>query len=303
MGANPVLTPPDGETYELDHRKAGTEEDRSNMHRMGKTQELRRNFSFIPTFGFSAVLMISWEAMLNATSYSIPNGGLPAMIWMYVVSLFGMGAAIVSMAEMASMAPTSGGQYHWVSEFAPKKLQKALSYIIGMFVSTSEFLESELITVFHSGLTSTRPDSPQQERLHPSAMACSTAHDRDSLDSGRLQHLAREEATTCRGSCAYSPRWRLFCNPDTALVCRASNDRWKVPELTVHLRVFAPRTPSADVWVNFSVASGWPSVGLSCLVGLTGPVYALIGSDSAVHMCKLQSHSTSASVMLTTNQS
>lgn len=59
--------------------------------------------------------------------------------------------------------------------------------------------------------------------------------------------------------------------------------------LTAILRVFAPRTPSADVWVNFSVASGWPSVGLSCLVGLTGPVYALIGSDSAVHMCKLHS--------------
>jgi choline transport protein len=111
MNHHSVAGAPEDETYELDHRKAGTEEDRSNMHRMGKTQELRRNFSFIPTFGFSAVLMISWEAMLNSTSYSIPNGGLPAMIWMYVVSLFGMGAAVVSMAEMASMAPTSGGQY------------------------------------------------------------------------------------------------------------------------------------------------------------------------------------------------
>ena len=29
------------------------------------------------------------------------------------------------------MAPTSGGQYHWVSEFAPKKHQKFLSYIVG----------------------------------------------------------------------------------------------------------------------------------------------------------------------------
>lgn len=111
MSDNSIARAPNGETYELDHRKAGTEKDRSDMHRMGKTQELRRNFSFVPTFGFSAVLMISWEAMLNATSYSIPNGGLPAMIWMYVVSLVGMGAAVVSMAEMASMAPTSGGQY------------------------------------------------------------------------------------------------------------------------------------------------------------------------------------------------
>lgn len=28
-------------------------------------------------------------------------------------------------------APTSGGQYHWVSEFAPREYQKFLSYITG----------------------------------------------------------------------------------------------------------------------------------------------------------------------------
>src|SRR5262245_23774346 len=38
---------------------------------------------------------------------------------------------IASMADMASMAPTSGGQYHWVSEFAPKSCQRFLSYIVG----------------------------------------------------------------------------------------------------------------------------------------------------------------------------
>lgn len=37
------------------------------------------------------------------------------MVWMYVVTLTGFALAILSMAEMASMAPTSGGQYHWVS--------------------------------------------------------------------------------------------------------------------------------------------------------------------------------------------
>ena len=28
-------------------------------------------------------------------------------------------------------APTAGGQYHWVSEFAPKSLQEGLSYLVG----------------------------------------------------------------------------------------------------------------------------------------------------------------------------
>lgn len=77
-----------------------------------------------------------------------------------------------------------------------------------------------------------------------------------------------------------------------------------ISKLTTAFRVFAPRTPSADVWLNFSVASGWPSVGLSCLVGLTGPVYALIGSDSAVHMCKHPSKCRDCTdMMLTTKQS
>lgn len=40
-------------------------------------------------------------------------------------------AVNISMAEMASMAPTSGGQYHWVSEFSPRRYQKFLSFVTG----------------------------------------------------------------------------------------------------------------------------------------------------------------------------
>lgn len=111
--------------------RAGTSSDRKDMARLGKRQELRRNFQFIPIFGFAACLMITWEAVLAAASYALPNGGRPALIWTYFFSMFGFGAAILSMAEMASMAPTSGGQYHWVSEFAPPRVQKILSYVIG----------------------------------------------------------------------------------------------------------------------------------------------------------------------------
>jgi amino acid transporter len=50
---------------------------------------------------------------------------------MFLATAVGMGFVIVSMAEMASMAPTSGGQYHWVSEFAPREHQQFLSYVVG----------------------------------------------------------------------------------------------------------------------------------------------------------------------------
>lgn len=135
---------------DLPPEKKGTVDDRRDMHRMGKAQvcittpphpkkekkerkrkeresnpttniffpffsssikqEFRRNFSFIPIFGFAATLMMTWASVLSSASYVLPNGGLPAMIWMYLVTLVGFGCAIFCMAEMASMAPTSGGQ-------------------------------------------------------------------------------------------------------------------------------------------------------------------------------------------------
>jgi choline transport protein len=59
------------------------------------------------------------------------NGGLAGLFWGYIWTFLGFFTIVMSLAEMASMAPTSGGQYHWVSEFAPRKYQKFLSYMSG----------------------------------------------------------------------------------------------------------------------------------------------------------------------------
>jgi amino acid transporter len=37
----------------------------------------------------------------------------------------------VVISELASMAPTSGGQYHWCAMLAPPKYMKILSYLTG----------------------------------------------------------------------------------------------------------------------------------------------------------------------------
>ncbi len=104
-------------------------------------------------FGFALIIMGTWEAILATVAFGLGNGGPGGLIWTYVASYIGFGFISFSMAEMASMAPTSGkpslrtcpnrpiltipcepgGQYHWVSEFAPPNLQKVLSYYIGWF--------------------------------------------------------------------------------------------------------------------------------------------------------------------------
>ncbi|KAJ4079006.1 hypothetical protein NW769_015156 [Fusarium oxysporum] len=45
--------------------KKGTAADRADMYRMGKTQETTRNFRFLSIFGFSMILMASWESSLR----------------------------------------------------------------------------------------------------------------------------------------------------------------------------------------------------------------------------------------------
>jgi choline transport protein len=45
--------------------KKGTDGDQRDMYRMGKQQELRRNFRFVSIFGYSMVLMATWETILT----------------------------------------------------------------------------------------------------------------------------------------------------------------------------------------------------------------------------------------------
>jgi choline transport protein len=128
--------------------KGGTYEDEREMSRMGKTQELRvwpvfparcellsnssqRNFKFIGIVGFVSILQSTWENTLLASYFGLFNGGTAGIIYSMIAVWLFMMFMIASMGELASMAPTAGGQYHFISEFAPRPMQKPLSYIVG----------------------------------------------------------------------------------------------------------------------------------------------------------------------------
>jgi choline transport protein len=52
----------------------------------------------------------------------------------------------------------------------------------------------------------------------------------------------------------------------------------------VVLWVMGPRSNTKQVWTDFQDNGNWGSIALSCLVGMTGPVITLIGGDSACHL-------------------
>ena len=108
---------------------ASTRLDQFQMERMGKKQVLVRRFRPMSTFAFNAMATSVWEFGIFSISQGIVDGGRAGLIWTTVIHAVGFLPIVMSMAEMASMAPTAGSQYHWVSEFAPAPLQKWLSYL------------------------------------------------------------------------------------------------------------------------------------------------------------------------------
>lgn len=67
----------------------------------------------------------------SIATIGLVNGGSAGLIWVYLICWIGFMLVNTSLAEMGSMAPTTGGQYHWVSEFAPRRYQKFMSYVMG----------------------------------------------------------------------------------------------------------------------------------------------------------------------------
>lgn len=69
--------------------------------------------------------------ILQFVTFGLGNGEPTGLLYSYLAALVGFTLVQASMAEMASMAPTSGSQYHWVCGFAPRGSQKMLSYFVG----------------------------------------------------------------------------------------------------------------------------------------------------------------------------
>jgi len=122
-------------------------QDLRDMQRLGKQQLFKRNFSFISTLGFISIYMATWEFVLVSLASGLTNGGFGGLFWTFIGTVACYSTIVASLAEMASMAPTSGGQYHWTSEFAPEKYQKFLSYASG-WMSTLGWLASTASSVF-----------------------------------------------------------------------------------------------------------------------------------------------------------
>ncbi|CAD0013385.1 unnamed protein product [Aureobasidium pullulans] len=208
--------------------KSGTARDAADMMRLGKKQEFRRNFHAFSMLGLSSVL------------FSLVNGGLAGSIWSYIATWICTITVTLSLAEMASMAPTSGGQYH-------SKYQKSLSYFVG-WLSALGWQASIALTSFAAGnvileLASIMHPTYTPALWHGTLMTILMAVLAVLVNTVGAKRLPLLEATI------------LFLHIFGFFA------------VLIPLWVIAPKVSAKEAFTSFANTGGWSSVGAAVVIG------------------------------------
>ncbi|KAI9434902.1 amino acid/polyamine transporter I [Lactarius indigo] len=94
-------------------------------------QEFWRAFKPIEVFRIAFSIVGLLPPIASVLFYSLPNGGPAAMVWGWAIASFFIFIVGLSVAELASAAPTSGGSYFWTRSLSSPKWHNLLAWIVG----------------------------------------------------------------------------------------------------------------------------------------------------------------------------
>ncbi|ODQ67770.1 amino acid transporter [Nadsonia fulvescens var. elongata DSM 6958] len=97
---------------------------------LGYKPELKRNFSTTQTFGIAFSIMGLLPSIASTLAFSLPAGPV-GMVWGWFCASCCIMCVGLSMAELGSALPTSGGLYWWTYKFSPEKIRKPACFLAG----------------------------------------------------------------------------------------------------------------------------------------------------------------------------
>jgi choline transport protein len=97
-----------------------------NLASIGLEAHVERDISTLAVIGLGWNITNSWAGVAATMAFSISSGGSVTLIYGLLVIFIMVGSSAATMAEIASVYPTAGGQYHWASILSPKKWSRGL---------------------------------------------------------------------------------------------------------------------------------------------------------------------------------
>ncbi|TDZ16811.1 Choline transport protein [Colletotrichum orbiculare MAFF 240422] len=227
---------------------------------------LRRLFSFWQLLAFALIFMSSWEVMAMDMGATFYNGGPQTLAWGIILVVVGAMAQALSMAELATIQPIAGAQYHWTHFLAPEKHRRFITWMQGWItwfawvsaLAGSAASEANIIM----GLVVTNYPSYSFQPWH-------------------LTMVIVAQLVLCGLINMYAFRtipWMELLAGVLHVVL------WLI--FVVVLLTLAPRASADFVFFERTVSSGWTNDFVSWNIGMLVPAWGFIGFDGVVHMAE-----------------
>ncbi|KAL7273888.1 choline transporter [Rhizina undulata] len=249
-----------------DGKSGAFDEDAAKLEEMGYTQELERNFSKWSLLGICFALTNSWFGISASLVTGINSGGPIVTVYGIIWIAFINGCAGISLAELVSAMPNSGGQYFWASELAPKKCANFLAYFTGAVGYAGSIFTCTSVALAIAGAL-----MGIIQMNHPELVI-----DRWMVFVAYQIFNIVAWAFNCYGRAL--PRIASF-------FLYVSLTSFVVITATV-LATSSPKQDARFVFANFVNNTGWESNAIAFIVGLINPNWAFACLDSATHMAE-----------------
>lgn len=98
---------------------------------LGYRAELKREFSYLTVFGQSFGAMGIAPAIAESIIFSLGSAGTVGMVWTYFAGCILLIPVALSLGELGSSMPTSGGLYYWVARLTPSHSRAFMCWLAG----------------------------------------------------------------------------------------------------------------------------------------------------------------------------
>ncbi|KAF2405063.1 APA family basic amino acid/polyamine antiporter [Trichodelitschia bisporula] len=129
--------------------------DEAKLAELGYKQELQRDWSVLHNFGVSFSIISVVTGITTLFSYGLATGGPGVMASGWLIVSFMTLFVGLSMAEIVSAIPTSGGPYFWAAILAPPQHAPFFSWLTGFLNLLGQVAVTTGITFGCAGLIST----------------------------------------------------------------------------------------------------------------------------------------------------
>ncbi|KAF3398973.1 Choline transport protein [Talaromyces pinophilus] len=245
---------PHSASREIGISRASKHRDEAQLARLGKREVLSRNFGSMAVLGFSTSILITWEAELTTFLQPLQNGGPAGAVYGFLIVWASLIATFITISEMVSMAPTTGGQYHWCSMLA------SWLTVVGWQATfaTGCYLNG---TMIQGLIVLTRPNYVPQT-WHATLLYWAVV-----IFSVTINVVGGSLLPKFEGLILVLHILGFFA-------------------ILIPLTYMSNYGSAKDIFGTWVNSGDWPLQGISTLVGLMGAVFAFAGGDAAVHMAE-----------------